>query len=111
MPVNLSIKNVPDALADQLRANAQRNHRSLQKELLSVLERAADTPAAVLAGERTGSSRHRPSSDCLSIEEVARRARELFPDGTPSSVAFIREQRDSRYGGAHEYRRSKQDPK
>ena len=41
MPVNLSIKNVPDALAGKLRARAQRNHRSLQRELMSILELAA----------------------------------------------------------------------
>jgi plasmid stability protein len=41
MPVNLSIKNVPDALAESLRARAERNHRSLQGELMSLLEEAA----------------------------------------------------------------------
>ena len=30
MPVNLSVKNVPDALADRLRVRADRNRRSLQ---------------------------------------------------------------------------------
>ena len=38
MPVNLSIKNVPDHLADQLRRRASRHHRSLQGELMSILE-------------------------------------------------------------------------
>ena len=41
MPVNLSIKNVPDDLADRLRERAERNHRSLQRELLVILEEAA----------------------------------------------------------------------
>ncbi|HEY5635082.1 MAG TPA: hypothetical protein VIT02_15110 [Burkholderiaceae bacterium] len=95
MPVNLSIKNVPDALADKLRANALRNHRSLQKELLSVLERAAGLHDVSFAGARA------TPQGRLSIEEVARRARERFPDGTPSSVQFIREQRDSRYGDSY----------
>ena len=40
MTVNLSIKNVPDELADRLRERAKRNHRSLQGELLSLLEDA-----------------------------------------------------------------------
>lgn len=38
MPVNLSIKNVPDDLAERLRERAKRNHRSLQGELLAMLE-------------------------------------------------------------------------
>ncbi len=105
MPVNLSIKNVPDDLAEKLRSNAHRNHRSLQKELLSVLERAAELPAISFAGERLARSGR------LSIEEAARRARERFPNGTPSSVAFIREQRDSRYGAPYESGPSDQDPK
>ena len=40
MSVNLSIKNVPDALADKLRQRAEANHRSLQGELMALLERA-----------------------------------------------------------------------
>ena len=38
MPVNLSIKNVPDATVARLRRRAQVHHRSLQGELLSILE-------------------------------------------------------------------------
>ena len=38
MPVTLSIKSVPDGLADVLRKRAKRNHRSIQGELLSILE-------------------------------------------------------------------------
>jgi len=38
MPVNLSIKNVPNALADSLRKRAARHHRSLQGELMVLLE-------------------------------------------------------------------------
>ena len=38
MPVTLSIKTVPDSLAKALRACARRNHRSIQGELMSILE-------------------------------------------------------------------------
>ena len=53
MAVNLLIKNVPDQLAEQLRRRAARHHRSLQGELLAILEASiADqqllTPAEVL---------------------------------------------------------------
>ena len=41
MPVTLSIKTVPDGLAATLRQRAKRNHRSLQGELMSILEEAS----------------------------------------------------------------------
>ena len=54
MPVNLSIKNAPDHVVKRLRIRAARHHRSLQGELLAVIETAARedepaTPAEVLA--------------------------------------------------------------
>lgn len=39
MPVNLSIKDVPDDIAEALRLRAQQNHRSMQGELMAMLER------------------------------------------------------------------------
>ncbi|HET7882361.1 MAG TPA: Arc family DNA-binding protein [Acetobacteraceae bacterium] len=43
--MTLSIKNVPDDLADRLRQQAARNHRSLQGELLAILESVAGSPS------------------------------------------------------------------
>ena len=40
MPVNLSIKSVPDDLAEALRERARRAHRSLQGELMVILGEA-----------------------------------------------------------------------
>jgi hypothetical protein len=40
MPVNLSIKNVPDELVEKLRQRAKLAHRSLQGELMVILEQA-----------------------------------------------------------------------
>jgi plasmid stability protein len=40
MPVNLSIKNAPDDLVARLRRRAERRHRSLQGELLAILQEA-----------------------------------------------------------------------
>ena len=40
MSVNLSIKNVPDKIAEQLKMRAAKNHRSLQGELMSIIEAA-----------------------------------------------------------------------
>jgi plasmid stability protein len=57
VPVNLSIKNVPDEVVERLRARAARHHRSLQGELLAIVEEAVRpaphlTPAEVLAEVR-----------------------------------------------------------
>ncbi len=54
MPLNLSIKNVPDEVAERLRQRAARAHRSLQGELIAILEEAVAssprlTPQEVLA--------------------------------------------------------------
>jgi len=51
MPVNLSVKNVPDDIARRLRDRAARNHRSLQGELMAILEVAADEPRALSPAE------------------------------------------------------------
>ena len=40
MSVNLSIKNVPDEIAEQLKRRAAKSHRSLQGELMSIIEEA-----------------------------------------------------------------------
>ncbi|MBV9776723.1 MAG: Arc family DNA-binding protein [Acetobacteraceae bacterium] len=48
MPVNLSIKNAPEQVVQRLRERAARHHRSLQGELLAIVEAAVqeDRPAA-----------------------------------------------------------------
>jgi plasmid stability protein len=38
MPVDLSIKRVPDFLVERLRKRAASNHRSMQGELMAMLE-------------------------------------------------------------------------
>lgn len=57
MPINLSIKNAPDGVVQRLRLRAEQNHRSLQGELLAIIEDAVSaepdlTPAEVLAEVR-----------------------------------------------------------
>ena len=42
---NLSIKDVPEAWAESLRQRATRNHRSLQGELMAIIEQAVQTEA------------------------------------------------------------------
>ncbi|MBN8925827.1 MAG: Arc family DNA-binding protein [Rhodospirillales bacterium] len=57
MPTTLSIRNAPDDLVRRLRLRAARHHRSLQGELLAIVEEAvrADrdlSPAELLAEVR-----------------------------------------------------------
>ena len=42
---NISVKDVPNAWAEALRQRAVRNHRSLQGELMAIIERAVAEPA------------------------------------------------------------------
>lgn len=51
MPVNLSIKNVPDQIADRLRKRAAKHHRSLQGELLAILEESVAGGKFITAAE------------------------------------------------------------
>lgn len=98
MAVNLSIKNVPDAVATRLRERAGRNHRSLQGELMAILEQVLSGPAPVSSAVMPLAAEPARSLPRLSIDEVARRAARLFPGGTTSSVEFLRAMRNGRYG-------------
>jgi plasmid stability protein len=42
MPVNLSIKQAPDDVVRRLRQRAERHHRSLQGELMAIIEAAVE---------------------------------------------------------------------
>ena len=96
MPVNLSIKNVPEALAEKLRARAERNHRSLQGELMAIIEAAAVGEAPLPAVLRGREAVRRGTK---TIEEVASELRALFPEpvsDVPRAVDIVRELRDTR---------------
>jgi plasmid stability protein len=88
MAVNLSVKNVPDELAELLRRRATANRRSLQKELLSILEAAV--------GRGGTADRRAKVAAPLTIDELAALSRELFPADTESSVAYLRALRERR---------------
>ena len=78
MSVSLSIKNVPDKIAEQLRKRAAKNRRSLQGELMSIIESAvADnetmTPSELLREIRLlGLSTPSESSDMVRDDRDAR---------------------------------------
>ncbi len=80
MAVNLSIKNVPDHVAQRLRERAARNHRSLQKELLTIVEVAAGdaefaTVDGLLAGARARGLT--PSDEATDILRASRDRRSV----------------------------------
>lgn len=114
--VNLSIKDVPEQWAEALRQRAARNHRSLQGELMSLIERAVVEPSAGLNGSITSAQAGTAASmgqvvgfDRLghpitrrgtkTIEQIYAehivRFPEPFTEG-PMSVDIIRQDRDSR---------------
>ena len=78
MPVNLSIKNVPDDLAERLRKRAALGHRSLQGELMAILEDAVTaqrrlSPAETLA--RVRAMGVRTADESAAMIRADRRAR------------------------------------
>lgn len=78
MAVNLSIKNVPEDLARKLRVRAARHRRSLQGELMNILEESL------------------AESERLSVDEVVRLTRKLGVRTKSGSVVMIRADRDAR---------------
>jgi antitoxin FitA len=96
MGVNLSIKDVPENVAERLRARAARNHRSLQGELMAIVEQAAAESQGVSGSLRTAVFVQRGTK---TIEQIAAEHRRQFPEpirGGPLAVDIIREDRDSR---------------
>ena len=51
MPANLSIKNAPDDMVRRLKRRAEKHHRSLQGELLAILEEAVRSPGPLTPAE------------------------------------------------------------
>ena len=102
---NLSIKDVPEAWAEALRQRAARNHRSLQGELMAILECAVAESAGadVVDPLVANAARAQPSTSARqsrkTVEQVAAELRVKFPRGLPtgpSSIDLIRQERDAR---------------
>lgn len=87
MPVDFSIKQVPDEIAERLRDRAQRNHRSLQGELRALIE-----AAAMESAEPVKVLRERAPVYGAGIEMSSRRV--VAPQS--ESALMIREERDGR---------------
>jgi plasmid stability protein len=64
MPLNLSIKNVPDDVARGLRNRAAANQRTLNEELLEILKQAAkDQSSVTIDGLIASAQRKKPALD------------------------------------------------
>ena len=107
---NISIKDVPEAWADALRQRAARNHRSLQGELMAIIEAALVSTVAT-GGAPTPGSRNVVvgygaggypivRKGWKTVEQVAAELKAKYPNGPvlgqPLGVDIIREDRDSR---------------
>jgi hypothetical protein len=126
MPVTLTIKQVPDDLAGYLRQQAAAARRSLQGELLLILEQARDSysygnpapkvsysvrerasPAYILTSDEPASLMSIPpnslplekqlSTQRLSLDELWQRAHKLGASMSSESAALIRRDRDARH--------------
>ncbi len=98
----LSIKDVPDDWAEALRQRAARNHRSLQGELMALIERAvvggdAAAPPVLHGGQRARLDAVKRG--WKTIEQIYAEHLDKFPkpftEG-PMSVDIIRQDRDRR---------------
>jgi plasmid stability protein len=82
MGVSISIKNVPEEKLELLKARAKRNHRSLQGELMALIDHAAAEPP--------------PEQRPVTIDDVLQQGKRLGLSTPDESAAWIRELRDSR---------------
>ena len=77
MSVTLSIKNAPDDVVHLLKQRAKRHHRSLQGELLAIIEEAVRSPRM------------------MTPREVLAEVRRLGIDTPSESAAIVRRDRDA----------------
>lgn len=109
---NLSIKSVPESLAESLRQRAARNHRSLQGELMAILEEAVGRRPLHVVQPGPPSQDWRTRLEALSsstlpkgekdAEQIVADMRRAHPKprNAPSSTEIIRRMRDEHYGEA-----------
>lgn len=110
---NISIKDVPDLWAEALRQRAARNHRSLQGELMAIIElavlgqpapaQASSTTASVSrSGKVVGFDRFGHAitrQGWKTVQQVSAEMRALYPEpvtDVPLGVDIIRAERDAR---------------
>ena len=111
---NISIKDVPEKWAETLRQRAARNHRSLQGELMAIIERAVQETAQPVA-ELGRSPNGRSGMGVVvgygagghpiirqgwkTVDQIAAEMKAKYPEpvtDVPLGVDIIRADRDSR---------------
>ncbi|HET8699797.1 MAG TPA: Arc family DNA-binding protein [Gammaproteobacteria bacterium] len=96
---NLSIKNVSEAMLEELRARAARHHRSLQGELMALLTAALAEPTASVTASPSSEQPAMRRSGTRRIEDIAaehrRRLKRPVTRG-PLAVDIVRADRDAR---------------
>jgi plasmid stability protein len=108
MPVTLTIKEVPDRVADKLRQRAAASHRSLQGELMAMLEQALAQEAwearqqqaayaAKTPGKRGAPAAVPEHGRRMSLGELWERSRRLGPPSKSESTEIVRKLRDERH--------------
>lgn len=115
MPQTLTIRNVPDSVTRKLKTRAERNHRSLQGEVMAILEQASAANAAEQpTAPYRANARGRPAESKgietepqpgevaaekkLTIEEIWERGKRLGLSTPNESARIVRKSRDERHG-------------
>jgi hypothetical protein len=78
MGVNLSIKDVDPVIVEKLKSRAKQNHRSLQGELMAIIEEVVT----------------KPPRKTITLDELMENGRRLGLKTPSESVQMIREDRD-----------------
>jgi plasmid stability protein len=105
MSVTLTIKQVPEALAARLRARAAANHRSLQGELMALLDEVTAQPLRtrepappLYSKKPSQKSRDLPAHGRrLTLAELWERSRRLGAKSQSESAQIVRDTRDARH--------------
>lgn len=95
--VNLSIKNVPETVARKLRERAAQHHRSLQGELMAILEDAVNAPN--LARANATDAKYETETDATGTppDRLLERLRAITGDrGIDTTKRLTREQAHDR---------------
>ena len=78
VPVNITLKNIPEPVYEALKASAERHRRSLNSEAIVCLEQALNAPRADVEQRlaRVRSLRERLGGLTVTLEELDRLRRE-----------------------------------
>lgn len=115
MSRTLTIRNVPDALARRLKTRAERNHRSLQGEVMAILVQASAASTAEQSSPpyrasltERGAQKAAPETapqpaagalgKKLTIEEIWERGKRLGLSSPNDSASIVRKLRNERHG-------------